>query len=320
MRLRWIFEKLSAAAFVVLILQTRPAPAQAATEPAAAPGAPTPAGTEPKIAPPTPGADPAKVDKAKEVAKAAEVTPIVPDPGNPTRPAFQLYAEFDLPVLGVGGVFAASRFVRTQPAYCAPLCDPNDLNALDRVTAGKWSPGWSTASDIGIYSLVGGAAVLLVASEGPLNALNDAVVVAESALSATAVSSILTLAAGRPRPFLFGTNAPLADRTSADAGLSYLSSHAAVSASIVMSTFMATRRLYPNSSSPYWVLGGGGALALFISSARVLAGKHFITDSVGGFIVGASLGFLVPALHHSPVKIVPVVSDKQRGLGVSGSF
>jgi hypothetical protein len=35
-----------------------------------------------------------------------------------------------------------------------------------------------------------------------LDALNDAVVIAESALSATAVSSLMSLTAGRPRPFL----------------------------------------------------------------------------------------------------------------------
>jgi membrane-associated phospholipid phosphatase len=294
-----------------------PASSASASGSAAASAAPT---TSASIAPPGPSASPQKVEDAKKVAKVAELTPIVPEPKNPLRPAFQLYAEVDLPVLGVGLVFAAARLIRTQQAFCAPLCDPNDLNPLDRTTAGFWSVPWSTASDIGIYSIGLGAAAFLLVDEGPLDALNDAVVIGESALSAAAVSTMLTLAAGRPRPFLYGTAAPLADRNSADASLSFLSSHASVSWAIVTSTFMATKRLNPKSSLPYFVLAIGGGAASFVATARVMAGRHFISDAVGGSIVGASMGFLIPSLHGSPVRIVPVVSDTQRGLGLHGFF
>jgi membrane-associated phospholipid phosphatase len=274
----------------------------------------------PTIATPGPGATEAKVAKAEEVAKVAEKTPIVPSPQNPTRPAFQLYTEVDLPVLGIGLVFAGARLVKTQPAYCAPLCNPSDLNALDRVTAGFYSPAWSTASDLALYGALAGSAALLLANEGPLDALNDAVVVAESGLSATALISVMTLAAGRPRPLLFGTNAPLSERQSADASLSFLSSHVAVTSAVAASTFMAMKRLHPKSASPYLVLAAGTAFSAFVGTARVLAGQHFITDAVGGYVVGTSLGILIPALHDSPVKIVPVVSDRQQGLSFVGTF
>lgn len=293
-----------------------PPPTSSSANPA---GSAAPASTG-VIAPPGPDASPAKVEKAKEVSKAAELTPIVPSPTDATRPAFQLYAEVDLPVLGVGIVMAAARLVRTQKAFCAPQCDPGDLNALDRTTAGFWSPAWGTASDFGLYALMAGAASVLIVDEGVVDALNDSVVIAESALSATAVSSLLTLAAGRPRPFLFGTNASLEDRNSADAGLSFLSSHASVSFALATSTFMASHRLHPKSKGPYAILGVGLALAAFVGFARVEAGKHFITDSVGGAIVGSSLGILVPSLHTTPVKVVPIVSDTQKGFSFVGSF
>ncbi len=312
----------AAALSSVCLLQTTGALAQQPA-PAADGGAPVSPTTQTpvdQIAPPGPGADPKKVEEAKEIAKVAQNTPIVTDPKNPTRPAFQLYAELDIPVLGIGAVFAAARLIRTQRAFCAPLCDPNDLNALDRTTAGFYSTGWGTASDFGLYGAVAGAAVLLAGDEGLLDGLNDAVVVAESALSATAVSTMLTLAAGRPRPLLFGTNAPLEQRESADASLSFLSSHASVTSSIAMSMFMTMKRLHPTSSGPYWVLAVGGLLTAFVGTARVMAGKHFITDSIGGAIVGSSLGVIVPALHQSPVRIVPIVSENQKGLGLSGAF
>ena len=283
---------------------------------------PTPA-NNPTIAPPSAGAPPEKIEDAKSTAKAAKLTPLVPSPKNPLRPAFQLYAEIDLPILGIGLVFESARLFRpqSQKAFCAPLCPVSDLNALDRTTAGYWSPGWQTASDIGLYAIGVGAATLLFVDEGFWPGLNDAVVIAESGLAATAVASMMTLAAGRPRPFLYGEKAPLSDRNGADAGLSFLSSHAAVSFAIATSTLVAMRRLHPHSRANWIVLGVGGAIATFVATARVLGGMHFISDVVGGAIVGTSLGMIVPSLHGSPVSVVPVAGDGgQRGIAVSARF
>lgn len=276
------------------------------------------------IAPPARLAAPKKVEAAKATAKVAALTPIVPSPKNPLHPAFQLYAEIDLPILGVGLVFAEARAVRSQPAFCgstgAPLCDRGSLNALDRTTAGYWSPGWQTASDYGMYALGVGAGALLFLDEGFLPGLNDGAVVAESALAGTAVASMMTLAAGRPRPFLYGDKAPLAARNSADAGLSFLSSHAAVSFAIATSALVTMRRLHPHSKATWIVLGVGGAIASFVATARVLGGMHFITDSAGGAIVGTSVGVIVPSLHGSPVAIVPIAGEGQRGIAFSTRF
>ena len=280
---------------------------------------PTPA-EDLNIATPSPDASPQKVEAAEKTAKAAALTPIVPSPRNPLRPAFQLYAEIDLPILAVGVVFAEARLVHSQQSYCAPLCDRSGLNAIDRTTAGYWSPGWQTASDYGLYAVGVGAAVLIFADEGILPGLNDSVVVVESALAATAVASIMTLAAGRPRPFLYGDKAPLSNRNGADAGLSFLSSHAALSFAIATSTLVTMRRLHPGSKLNWLVAGVGGAIATFVATARVMGGMHFITDVVGGAVVGTSVGVLVPALHGSPVSVVPMAGDGQRGLALVARF
>jgi membrane-associated phospholipid phosphatase len=276
--------------------------------------------SNPSVAPPSPEAPPQKVEDAKKTASAAALTPIVPSPKNPLHPAFQLYAEIDLPILGIGIVFAEGRLTRTQPAFCAPLCAPADLNALDRTTAGYWSPAWQTASDYGLYAIGVGAATLLFVDEGFLPGLNDAAVVAEAGLAATAAATIMTLAAGRPRPYLYGDKAPLSARNSADAGLSFLSSHAAIAFAIATSTFMTTRRLHPHSKAPWIVMAVGGAMASFVGAARVLGGMHFITDAAGGAVVGTSLGVLIPSLHASPVAVVPIAGDGQRGVALSARF
>jgi membrane-associated phospholipid phosphatase len=294
--------------------------ATAARAQPAPPSAPGPTEPAPPIAPPAPGASPEKVEQAQDTARAAQLTPIVPSPGEATRPAFQLYAEIDLPVLTVGVVFAGVRFIQTRTAYCAPLCNRNDLNALDRTTAGRWSPSWLLASNVGLIATSVGALALLSDHEGAINALNDTLVIAESALSATAAASIMTIAAGRPRPFMYSETAPLSERDSTDAANSFLSSHAAVAFAIATSTYVATRRLHPRSQLSYAVLGVGLGAAAFVATSRVLAGQHFITDALGGALVGSSVGVLISSLHGSPVSIVPVTGEHQHGLGIQGRF
>lgn len=288
--------------------------------PTTTPVSPDRPGSKPDIATPDANANPDKVNEAKEVAKKAALTPLIPSPNNPTQPAFQLYLQIDPPILAVGTVFALARLVKTQPAYCAPQCDSSSLNAIDKLTAGYYSAGWSSASDFALYGLGAIAAGLLISDEGVLDALNDGVVIAESTLGATAVASIMTLAAGRPRPFLYSTKAPLSVRNSADAGESFLSSHTAMAFAITTSLYVTEKRLHPTSARSKIILGAGLALSSFIGVARIEAGYHFITDVVGGAVVGASLGVLIASIHNSPVHVVPVVSDTQKGVGISGSF
>ena len=319
---------------VALAAPAPPTPSQpgvAATDPAldsTGSAAPAPA---PDIAPPAPDAPPAKVEDAKVVAQTAALTPIVPNPNDALRPAFQLYAEIDPPLLATGAVFALARQYKNQPAFCAPACDSVSLNAVDKLTSGYYSAGWSNASDYLIYGLGGATAALLVADEGVLSALNDSVVIGEATLSATAVASIMTLAAGRPRPFLYGDpmspngyKAPLTIRNSGDASLSFLSSHTAEAFAIVTSLYVAEHRLHPRSSRPKVILGVGLGVASLIGVARVMSGYHFITDVVGGAIVGTSVGVLVASVHNSPVRVVPVVDHgpggDAGGLALTGAF
>ena len=309
-----------------------PAPDAPAPGPGIAPPAPDAPAPGPGIAPPAPDAPPKKVEDAKEVARTAALTPIVPNANEATKPAFLLYAEIDPPILAVGAVFVYGRRIKTQPAFCAPACDSVRLNAVDKLTAGYYSAGWSTASDFMLYGLGAATAGLLVADEGWLDALNDGVVIGEATLSATAVASIMTLAAGRPRPFLYGdpTNAsgykaPLSIRNGSDAGLSFLSSHTAEAFALATSLYIAEHRLHPRSAYPRYILGGGLAIASAIGVARVMSGYHFITDVIGGAVVGSSLGVLVASVHNSPVQVVPVVNKTAEGghaagLALSGAF
>lgn len=235
-------------------------------------------------------------------------------------PAYRLAPEYDAAAFGIALSFTAARLVRTEKAWCAPRCDKGDLNALDRMTAGRWNPTWATISDVSIYSMGALAVGYLFVDEKPLHALNDAVVVGEAALVATATATIMTAAVARPRPFLYGESAPLEARNGIDASMSFISSHTAVAFALSTATARTYRRLHPDSQAHWLVLALGDAAASLVGVARLLAGRHFATDVMTGALVGTSVGLVVPALHGSSVQLVPTAGKDHAQLSLLGAF
>jgi membrane-associated phospholipid phosphatase len=241
----------------------------------------------------------------------------------PSGPAYRLEAVYDLPAYGIGIAYTSGRLVRTQKPQCSQAgepCDKSDLNALDRLTAGWWHPTWATVSDVAVYTMMGLSAGYLFIDENPTYALNDLVVVAESALLSTATATVMTTAVARPRPYVYGSDAPLDTRNSVDATMSFISSHTAIAFGLSTSVWMTYRRLHPKSSAHWALLLIGDAAAAFVGYARVAAGRHFPTDVVTGALVGSSVGALVPAMHGSPVRVVPMVGQDQAGLALVGAL
>lgn len=259
-----------------------------------------------------------------------KLTPVVPRP-EPERPqaAYQLYVEVDAPLLAIAALFGIGRSIRggLAPAYCAPApgsqaepttrCNPQSLNWLDRQVAGRYHPGWNLWSDVGLYGLEALAAGGILVQEGFKRGLNDLVVIAEATLLASAASGVSTAITGRPRPYMYGTDAPLSVRQNGNGGLSYFSGHTATSFGAVTATFMTLRRLHPDDRWPWWVLACGATTAWFVGATRVLAGDHFPTDVMAGAVVGTAIGVMVPALHAAPRRMTPAPMAVADGGGIA---
>jgi membrane-associated phospholipid phosphatase len=261
-----------------------------------------------------------------------KLTPIPVEPPRRRQPAYQLFAEADVPLLTIAAVFGIGRSIREglAPAFCAPVkgspveatthCDPQTLNWLDRQVAGRYHPGWGRWSDIGLYGLGALAVSGIVVDEGLKAGLNDLVVVTEATLLASAASGISTAMTGRPRPYMYGTDAPLAVREDGTGGLSYFSGHTSTSFGIVTAAFVTLHRLHPDDRWPWLVLAGGAAAAGFVGATRILAGSHFPTDVVAGAAVGSAIGVMVPALHAAPrgISATPMPVASGGGLAITG--
>jgi membrane-associated phospholipid phosphatase len=284
---------------------------------------------------PSPSADVTPLEAPEPPAPilpSPKLTPVPPPPPEKALPAYQLYWEVDAPLLTIALIFGIGRTIRAglAPAYCAPqpnspteqtaYCDPQGLNWLDRQVAGRYHPSWSTWSDVGLYSLEALSAGGIIASEGPRSGLNDLVVVAEATLLASAASGASTAITGRPRPYMYGTTAPLAVRQNGNGGLSFFSGHTSTAFGLTTATFITLHRLHPRARWPWYALAFGVAGSGFIGATRILAGWHFPTDVIAGAAVGTSVGLLVPALHAAPQRVsaVPMAVNAGGGIAITG--
>lgn len=110
--------------------------------------------------------------------------------------------------------------------------------------------------------------------------LRAGVAAAAGALLGLAAGTLITVFWDRPRPFAAGHYAPLIAH-GADA--SFPSDHLLVLGALAGAAWMAWR--------PAALLTA--LLAVAVGVARVIAGVHYVSDVVGGFLIGALMAVLV---------------------------
>lgn len=254
---------------------------------------------------------------ALSLSLAAEAAAADPRPS----PAYQLKLELDLPIVLIGAGMASSFAVMSEApgVACAPTCDKSQVFKLDRFAAGWYDPAWGTVGDIATASTLGAPLLAVVLNQGLVNGLNDDLVIAEAALVSSALQVTMSYAVARPRPRVYGDEASLESRSDANAARSFFSGHVAntVSASV------AVLRTFQRLGKPElgWAMFGVGmAGSTLVGVSRVAAGSHFPSDVLIGAMVGAGVGLALPALHDSPVRMVPVASSDFAGLLVRGAL
>lgn len=248
-----------------------------------------------------PAPDPLPAKSASKVLKPARANDTV----------YALDARVDVPLILIPGLLSLGWVVVHTPASCAPLCDPTTVNGFDRSAAGRFDQNWRLVSDVTLFGALGGGIATLIADGGVVGGLQDFVVVAESILWANGLAVVGNLAVRRPRPLLYGTAAPLDVREDPAASLSFISGHSALVAALTTSVFSTTYERDPDRALPWVVLGVGTAATAMVGVGRVLAGRHFPSDVLIGTALGASTGFLFPALREAPVQITPVANENE---------
>lgn len=177
--------------------------------------------------------------------------------------------------------------------------DISTINSFDRVATNHFS---LQAHELSNYFWYGSHALpfLFVAGKKTQKDFGKIFTLyGEAALLTLGVTTLTKYTIRRPRPFNFDPNTSFAKKATANAQGSFISGHTSITA---VNSFFAAKVFadyYPNSKWKPVVWGTAAVIPAITGYLRVRGGRHYPTDVIGGYLVGAAFGYLIPHWHRT---------------------
>lgn len=172
---------------------------------------------------------------------------------------------------------------------------------FDRAATRNSSESARKASDLTLNISSALPVLLLAGSKTRKDAGRLGLLFAETMTINYGLTNIIKATSRRPRPYVFDENLDPATIIRSNDRAAFLSGHTSVSASGGFFFARAFSDYYPDSKlKPVaWVLGAG--LPALTGYLRFQAGQHYPSDIIAGYVLGATVGYLVPTLHKKPI-------------------
>ncbi len=225
---------------------------------------------------------------------------VLPMSGN-AQSRHQLQPGREAAVLGAGvalngfGLWQHHRNKSTPlPALDLALVPP-----IDRISTRQWHPRAHRTSNV-LFGLSAAAslATAVIVQQGD-RSLVPVVITMESGLLAAGLTNTVKELVRRPRPYLYNPDVPASLHPAGESALSFWSGHTANTAAITFSCASLVQRSDASNGMKTLTWIGAAALPMTMGYLRVRAGRHFPTDVLTGYLVGAAVGFAVPYFHRS---------------------
>jgi membrane-associated phospholipid phosphatase len=227
--------------------------------------------------------------------------------------------EIAITSLGLGGlgsaVYLNNRTQVFQPRQILDLRSSR-LNSLDKIATSTYSLKADKTSDC----------FLLGSNFLPLTLLADkrirkdfATILtmgAETMLISNGLTGLSKTGIQRTRPYVYNGSVALDAKLTKNARYSFISGHTSQVAAMSFFTAKVYVDYYPDSDWKPVVWAAAAAVPAVTGYLRVKAGKHYPTDVMAGYAVGALTGILVPQLH----KKLRIKNEKVKlNVGMSGA-
>ena len=230
---------------------------------------------------------------------------------------------------GLAGLSATGlllvRHKRTTTDTALAALDRATIPAIDRFSAGDYSERAQLLSDGFCYGTLALVPALLAFEPNVHGRYGQVAGLYLETMTATA--ALFTLTVGtvyRYRPYLYGPEGG-ALRHGPVATDSFFGGHTAHTATATFFAAQVFHDFNPGSEAQPYVWGAAAAVPAVVAYFRVKAGKHFLTDNLVGYAVGATVGVVVPRLHRSDTPFDPAAVPPQRftdsavGVGVGAA-
>jgi membrane-associated phospholipid phosphatase len=208
------------------------------------------------------------------------------------------------------------------------LLDADDINGFDRLATRLNVPGAGTRSDFGMYVpfVVAGTSLIYYGVRGKKeigfwhHSAKLGLLLLETNLVNFVVTDLTKNLVQRPRPYVY--NPEFQSGTGefgVNARKSFFSGHTSFSAANSFFFAKVFADYHPDSKWRPLVWTLAAAIPAWTGLERVLAGKHFPTDVITGYAVGALCGYFIPHFHlkgsNQNLTLFPKVASGYFGAG-----
>lgn len=174
----------------------------------------------------------------------------------------------------------------------------DDVFFMDRFAAGDISDQADKDSYIPFYGSFAAVPVIMLLNKGQRHNAGQVMTLFVEAMSVTgALFSITAGSVQRSRPYVYNTTLPMSDRMDSDAQRSFFAGHTAATATATFFAAKVFSDFNPDSKLKPYVWAAAAIVPAGVGYLRLKGGRHFLSDNVLGYGIGATVGILVPQLH-----------------------
>jgi membrane-associated phospholipid phosphatase len=241
--------------------------------------------------------------------------------------AYQLKANLDVPLITAGAIGTTTSLIlksNNAPLTLEEIAELglSDVPDLDQSALDNYSPAFKTASDAFLYASYTFPLLTLALPEIRDDPLTIGIMLGEALMFTETFTGIVKATVSRPRPFTYNPEVPEEIRAEQGNNHSYFSGHTSYAATF---SFFTAKVIADNSDNrTVKTIAWTGAILWPAATGyfRYQAGRHFPTDVITGYAVGAAVGYLIPHLHkirNKPQTVDKSVRLSHIGVG-PGSF
>jgi PAP2 superfamily len=173
----------------------------------------------------------------------------------------------------------------------------NDVNIFDRSATYQHSVSSAKASDALLYSSIGLPLLHLLNKNCRHDYFKIVTIHAEVLVADLAVTELFKESIHRKRPFMYDPAVPVSAKYTRDNFTSFFSGHTSTVAAMSFCFATVFSQYNPDSKIKPLVWTLCAALPAATGVLRYTAGKHYFTDIITGYAIGALIGVGVPYLH-----------------------